>query len=406
MQTYMVESRDSWTFAACCWYLDSLASAGPATTPVLLSVSNARDRATRRVSCLAVPVKESRTAVWVRQDGMLQSFSFWVVTSEALSTDGRPEPYRRLHIRGSCGGREEVLTLVNDALNAYRVHCSGGGGDHDGEEGAVPQWTWDEDTESWCRGRTRRARSMATLFLPPGADDLVEDFRDFCSPESSARYRDLHVAPTRVYMLHGIPGSGKSSLVHCVASETGRGIASLSFSPSTTDADVRAALATLPPRCLLCVEDVDCLFSDFRKTSSAAAGITFAGLLAALDGCCAEDGSGTGIFLTTNRLCALDAALRRRVDYVAEFGAATKTQCRALFQWYFPDRSASSGTGGLFEEFWAAAGCGSKRFSMSALQKYLLKALRRGGDPVADVRRFDDLVACAALDSSAATLYL
>lgn len=362
-----LESRDAFPFAACCWHLHRLDPLAEAH----MSVLNSRDVYGRRIVLCS---QSQASSAWYRS--VLLDYS--VETSAPVSTDGKPEPFRRLRLRGPRG----VLTaFVHESLDLYRRHVMSRAGSADEADDGVPYWTWDGDM--WCRAKTRLPRPLDTLFLTAEAEHLISDFRAFCSEESLARYRELHVAPTRVYMLHGIPGSGKSSTVHCVASDMKFGVATMTFAGDMGDADVRAALSTLPPRCLLCIEDVDSLFVERRP----AAGISFSGLLAALDQCgCLDEGSGTGVFLTTNRLCALDPALRRRIDYVLEFGHATKSQAQRMFQLFFPHSSA-------FEQLWQRLH--GRRFAMSVLQKYLIKALQ-SGDPLKDFEQFDVLLECAA----------
>lgn len=366
--TVTLESRDAFPFAACCWYLHTLDPVSEAMVTVL----NSRDAFGRRV---VLSTQARASSVWY-QSTLLD---YGVQVSEPLATDGKPEPFRCLSIRGP---RCAVIAFVNEALDMYRLHVMSRGGSCDDD--GVTYWSWYDDM--WCRGKTKRPRPLDTMFLTPDAEHMVADFRAFCSETSLERYRQLHIAPTRVYMLHGLYGSGKSSLVHCVASDMKYGVACMTFTSSTTDSDLRAALSTLPPRCVLCLEDVDSLFVDRRATSHAA-GITFSGLLAALDNCgCLDEGAGTGVFLTTNRLCALDPALRRRIDYVLEFGHATKNQAQRMFATFFPHSTA-------FEQLWQRLH--GRKFAMSVLQKYLIKALQTG-DPLKEFEQFEVLLECAA----------
>jgi hypothetical protein len=371
--TVLVESRDAYTFAACCWFLHRL---DPAAEAVLAAL-NPRDPHACRLVLLAHAPSSS---VWYKS----AQLDYGVETTEPMCTDTRPEPFRRLRLRGE---RAHLTSFVAEALDVYRARVTARWA---GDEEGVPCWTWDEDCGLWSRGRTRRPRPLSTLFLPPDAEHLVADFRVFCSDASLERYRELHVAPTRVYMLHGLPGSGKSTMIHCVASEMRYGVATLGFSPSTTDADLKAALGALPPRCVLCIEDIDGLFAEGRRVAPGN-GVTFAGLLAALDGCAGlEEGAGTGVFLTTNRFCTLDPALRRRIDYVLEFGFATKGQAQRMFAQFFPHSTA-------FEQLWQRLY--GRQFAMSVLQKYLLKALQ-AGDPLEHFDQFEALAQCAAADGA------
>lgn len=368
--TVCVESKDSYTFAACCWFLHRLDPASEA----LACVQNARDHS-RRVVLLS---NAAASSVWYHN--CLVDYS--VETTAPLSTDGKPEPFRKLRLRSS---RVVVVTLIAEALDEYRKHVGSRGY---GEADGVPYWTWDEDTGMWCKSKSKRPRPLHTVFLPSEADKLVSDFKHFSSEDSLEKYRELHVAPTRVYMLHGQPGAGKSTLIHCIASDMKYGVATMTFGPGIADADLMAALSSLPPKCLLCIEDIDCLFAEGRRVASGNH-ITFGGLLGALDNCGGfEEGAGTGVFLTTNRLCVLDPALKRRIDYVLQFGPATKAQAQRMFTHFFPYSTA-------FEQFWQRVH--GRQFSMCVLQKYLLKCMQTG-DPLADFEQFESLINVAGAD--------
>lgn len=374
--TVVLESRDSYAFAATCWFIHSLDPSKEA----LMTVLNARDQPgngpMRKVLLLAHGEGVVTTQEW-------GPITYSVTTSEPLSTDGRPEPFRRLLLEGEESG---IMGMINRALDEYRCHVMLRD-DNDHHDG-VPMWAWDADSGMWERSKSKRRRPMQTLHTTPEARRLTQDFYNFTATETLDMYKTLHVAPTRVYMLHGLPGSGKTSLVHCMASEIGYGIAMMSFTPGTTDADVKAALGCLPTRCLLCIEDIDCLFVDGhpdgggggRKMASATSSMTFAGLLAALDGCGDATGGSTGVFLTTNRLCVLDPALRRRIDYVLEFGAATREQVFGMFCQYFPRQRDA------FDGFWQ--GVRGRQASMCQIQKQMLRGLKTG-DPLADLDQFE-----------------
>lgn len=363
-----MDSKDP-AFAAVCWFLHTLDPLSDA----MVTVGNARDY-TRKVVFHAATTKSTVTF-----EG--QTVEYGVETSPPLSTDGKPEPYRSLWMRGP---RDCIDALVLKAIDGHRGFMHSAGSTDPG----VATWTWDD---AWTRGKTRPSRPMSTLFLPPQGHEVLRDFRHFISPHNVETYRELHIAPTRVYMLHGTPGSGKSSLVHCVASDTGYGIATMAFGPTVTDADLTSALESLPPKCLVCIEDIDCLFEG-RKSQC---GVSFAGLLSALDGCRGHDpGTAVGIFMTTNKLCALDPALKRRIDYIAEFGCATKSQVEAMFAQYFPSHD--------FGSFWERVH--HKRFNMSALQKYLVKCLW-SLDPLHAIRDFDALVDVSSSSKDTAHIY-
>ena len=364
-----VDSSQPFVYTACAAYLDSLQPGeGPAAVLALRP---------REPDFLLFTLAASEGTVTFRGS----SVNYCVETSAPLASDAKPEPYRRLVLTADT--RELALDLVLAAVERHRRVVTA----PRGNPGAgVMRYVWDDGSQCWDSGKLVPPRSLDTLFLPEGvAEALADDLQAYLKPETRDRYAALHVAPVRVYMLQGTPGSGKSATVHCLASATGNNLATLNFRDHTSDEDVAAAIRCLPPSCFLCIEDVDCLF-DARANKNH--GVSFASLLAALDGGYGVGDSSSGpltVFMTTNRMDALDPALRRRVDYAVEFGWATKQQCRRMFAAFFPDHPG-------FDSVWLSVS--RFRFTMSVFQKFLVRCLNRG-DPLELTDVFETLVHCA-----------
>jgi len=213
------------------------------------------------------------------------------------------------------------------------------------------------DGDAWLPGRPMPMRPSRTLFLPGATcEDMLADVTQFLSAESKARYKALHVPMMRIYMLHGVAGSGKSTLVNCIASECGVSLAK--FSGGDIDS-FAYALECLPANSMLLIDDIDCLLRDQRNESG------FQAMLDALDGVSRTD--PLILCFTTNVPGSLDVALRRRVDYTVEFRHAVKDQCRRMCQFMFP--------GADFEEVWSRALTCSDPFSTSTFHKFLVRAL-------------------------------
>ncbi|MEL6318098.1 MAG: AAA family ATPase, partial [Pseudomonadota bacterium] len=136
--------------------------------------------------------------------------------------------------------------------------------------------------------------------------------------------------------LYGPPGTGKTSLIRAVAGAVGLDLAIVDLSGKTLDdAGLRAAVASAPRRAALVLEDVDAAFRG-RARDEASGGITFSGLLNALDGLAAQE--GRIVFMTTNHREALDPALIRpgRADLHLELGLIGPAEAAALFARFFP----------------------------------------------------------------------
>ncbi|CAE7144741.1 unnamed protein product [Rhizoctonia solani] len=225
---------------------------------------------------------------------------------------------------------------------------------------------------SWRWTDSRQKRPMSSIVLAPGVKEmLLSDTRDFLKSEKW--YADRGIPFRRGYLLHGVPGSGKSSLIHAIAGELALDIYVVSLSSSwINDATLTALMGRVPARCIVLLEDLDAAFTrstsrDQQSTGAPTAEkkdeskdnndsnnkeaekkqedintLSLSGLLNALDGVAASE--GRILFATTNHLERLDPALSRpgRMDVWVEFKNATKWQCEQLFNNFFPAASADS----------------------------------------------------------------
>lgn len=226
----------------------------------------------------------------------------------------------------------------------------------------------------WHRIMELPQREPASIVLRRDQlDDLLADVHEFVG--SRAWYRTRGVPYRRGYLLQGPPGSGKTTLVHVIASVLGWDLYVLPLS-SLNDSQVQRLMASVPERSVLLLEDVDCAGLGRRALESGAApgpaegaqkgGVTLSGLLNTLDGVIATE--GRLLFLTTNAPDALDAALKRpgRADRVVDLTLADYDMAFRLFRQFFPD---ARGRDTLANRF-ATAGAGQ---SMATLQGHLLR---------------------------------
>ncbi|EIN11141.1 P-loop containing nucleoside triphosphate hydrolase protein [Punctularia strigosozonata HHB-11173 SS5] len=219
---------------------------------------------------------------------------------------------------------------------------------------------------SWRWTDSRHKRPMSSIVLNPGVKEmLLADAKDFLKSEKW--YADRGIPFRRGYLLYGVPGSGKSSLIHAIAGELLLDVYVVSLSSSwINDATLTALMGRVPSRCIVLLEDLDAAFtrSTSREEEGAnkdkAAGpdnqnsgsgssrrrnkeqlsdvntLSLSGLLNALDGVAASE--GRLLFATTNHLEKLDPALSRpgRMDVWIEFKNASRWQAEQLFRNFFP----------------------------------------------------------------------
>ena len=191
-------------------------------------------------------------------------------------------------------------------------------------------------------GNPRRKRPISSVILDRGLKErILSDVKAFLNSESW--YHDRGIPYRRGYLLHGTPGSGKSSFIQALAAELNYNIAILNLSErGLVDDRLNQLLTVIPPRTLVLLEDVDVAFGNRRLQTEPdgyrGANVTFSGLLNAIDG--VSSAEERILFLTTNYVERLDAALIRpgRVDMTVEVGNATRWQAERLWDRFFADQ--------------------------------------------------------------------
>jgi hypothetical protein len=92
----------------------------------------------------------------------------------------------------------------------------------------------------------RNKRDIDSIYLPKKQkQDIINDLEKFLKPETKQKYNKLGINYKRIYLLEGIPGTGKTSLITGLASKFNFNIAIVSFIPKMTDVDLIRSLRTL-----------------------------------------------------------------------------------------------------------------------------------------------------------------
>ncbi|KAF8336233.1 P-loop containing nucleoside triphosphate hydrolase protein [Amanita rubescens] len=216
----------------------------------------------------------------------------------------------------------------------------------------------------WRWNGARHKRPMSSIVLQPGVKDMIiNDCKDFLASE--AWYADRGIPFRRGYLLHGVPGSGKTSLIHSLAGELGLDIYVLSLSAKgMSDNTLTTLMGLVPTRCIVLLEDLDAAFTRSVSRDSNSTGaptaptekesnenkdkkddgstLSLSGLLNSLDGVAAAE--GRLLFATTNHIERLDPALSRpgRMDVWVNFTYATKFQAEGIFKCFFPHKPTIS----------------------------------------------------------------
>ncbi|KAI5954230.1 BCS1 [Candida jiufengensis] len=197
-------------------------------------------------------------------------------------------------------------------------------------------------------GQPRSKRLIGSVILDEGiADTILNDVKDFLV--SGEWYHKRGIPYRRGYLLYGPPGSGKTSFIQALAGELDYNICILNLSENNlTDDRLNHLMNHIPNRSILLLEDVDAAFNKKREQSNDQGfnnGVTFSGLLNALDGVASAEECIT--FMTTNHPERLDPALLRpgRVDFKVLINNATEYQIRKMFLRFYENEDK------LCEEF-------------------------------------------------------
>jgi mitochondrial chaperone BCS1 len=233
------------------------------------------------------------------------------------------ETVRLSALFGSRAGMEALLEEVQRHASAQRHN-------------RLALHTIDRWGENWQLSDTKPRRPLASVVLDEGAAHrLLDDIHEFFARR--AWYETMGIPWRRGYLLHGPPGTGKTSIAYALAGELKLNLCALSLTnPKLNDHTLADLLQRTPARSLILIEDIDAFFNERRK-QDARVEVSFSGLLNALDGVGAQE--GRIVVLTTNHRDRLDAALIRpgRIDMEVELGHASKAQLRTLYLRFHPE---------------------------------------------------------------------
>lgn len=260
----------------------------------------------------------------------------------------------------------------------------------------------------------RHKREMDSIYLPKKKkNEIIADLEKFLRPETRARYLKLGINHKRVYLLEGIPGSGKTSLITAMASKFNFNIAIVSFTQKMTDMDLLRLVRSISDThehqdghtesdkksSMIVFEDIDCIFKERKSHDENKNGITFSGLLNALDGITSNE--NMVCFITTNYKSHLDSALLRpgRIDYIMRFDYSNKEQIQDMYRDFSGCDAAVDGD--KIKEFYTACSELKIKISTSLLQQYLMKYLDKPDEAIANVEEMKTMFEKTKIDREA-----
>ncbi|MAA50188.1 MAG: hypothetical protein CMP83_08435 [Gammaproteobacteria bacterium] len=250
----------------------------------------------------------------------------------------RPNADRESVVHEVCVIRGASLGIVHalvDAAEQWRRNVT---------TGKINVFAWHTTNEYWRRLDQLTRRSFDTIVLKAETRRrLLDDVSEFVSPETRAWFSEHAIPYRRGYLLHGPPGTGKSTIIHGLATRLDTSIFRINLvGPKMCDDSLQQAIQRVDAGALIVFEDVDALFGPEREKTEASA-VTFSGLLNAIDGI-GNTSKGTLFVFTTNHPERLDSALTRkgRVDLKLEIGCCSFEQSHSMFLRFYPGCDAEA----------------------------------------------------------------
>ncbi|KAI1370023.1 BCS1 N terminal-domain-containing protein [Xylaria arbuscula] len=224
---------------------------------------------------------------------------------------------------------------------------------------------------SWQRCMSRASRPFSTVILNEQTKkDLIEDVTDYLNPTTQRWYANRGIPYRRGYLLHGPPGTGKSSLSLALAGFFKLRIYIVSLSSvNANEENLGNLFAELPRRCVVLLEDIDSAglthtrednngnppapakeeemepgqITQGNGNTNTNNRLSLSGLLNILDGVASQE--GRILIMTTNHPKKLDKALIRpgRVDMIIGFGLADEYMIINIFRNIFASLEGDDG---------------------------------------------------------------
>lgn len=245
---------------------------------------------------------------------------------------------------------EIVITLLGRNYNLIRELVSTSGEERDPSKIEI----FDYD-KGWEKAMEIPKVPIEQLALDSNVrQNLIAEIEHFVHNEED--YRRLGLPYKLTILLHGVPGTGKSSIIRSLASSYNRRICQINIS-EMTDSSFRKALHGVPPNAIVVLEDFDSadatkVRSGMREKSPVDENqtdgqmvvdsddgyrlLTLSGILNTLDGIASLD--STIVMLTTNVRDSIDPALLRsgRVDLEIELPPVSPSAVQEHFERIFP----------------------------------------------------------------------
>jgi chaperone BCS1 len=185
----------------------------------------------------------------------------------------------------------------------------------------------------WRKRSDIQRRSLGSVVLKEGQMDRIIDYlTDFLKNKEAYIKADI---PFRTgILLHGAPGSGKSSTALAIANALKMNVFIVPITSLLNDESLSDCFGAIPANSIVILEDIDIAKGVKSRDEDTDKGVTMQGMLNVLDGF--QSPPGVITIMTTNRLDVLNPAIIRpgRVDLTEELGCLDTHQLEGLCEYF------------------------------------------------------------------------
>jgi chaperone BCS1 len=211
---------------------------------------------------------------------------------------------------------------------------------------------YESDGRYWNACSLTTKRSIDSVILKEGNKEKILD-HIVKFEKRKELYTNNGIPYKTGIVLHGPPGTGKSSIIKSIASHLNRDLYIININ-DVTDSGLKNLMSDVDPQSIIAIEDIDSVEASLNRTTNSRiktkAGnvisnsmkfekLSLTGLLNTLDGI----SSPTDIItiITTNHLEKLDPAIIRpgRVDLIVELSEIGDKEIKQYINNFFPDKN-------------------------------------------------------------------
>jgi ATP-dependent 26S proteasome regulatory subunit len=180
----------------------------------------------------------------------------------------------------------------------------------------------------WEKSSKIIGQTLENIFLPQEVKDTIVKHID-CFIANKERYLKFGRVYKQCFLLTGVPGAGKSSLIKAIAMKYNRPIYALTLTKKLEDESLTELFSEVKENSIIVLEDIDAFFVDRQAQDI---NVSFSAILNLFDGLFSP-GNGIILFMTGNNPERLDSALIRpgRVDKIIKFDYPKKREVNQAF---------------------------------------------------------------------------